>query len=96
MKRTRMKAVSDKRRKRDAVYPAARHTVWARSEGICEVCHAAPVEQVHHIAGRGGVDPHRLANLLGVCAEDHARIHQNPEWARYKGYMASRHTYRDR
>jgi hypothetical protein len=86
-----VKAVSDRRRKRDAVYPARREQVFERGRGMCEFCEAWVMEQVHHLAGRGGPDPHRLENLIGLCAADHERAHREPEWARSVGLMRSRH-----
>ena len=97
MKRTPMRAVSDRRRKRDAIYPERRREVWARAEGMCEFCRGRPVMAIHHIAGRGGPDPHRLDNLVGLCASVgsvvgcHERAHGNPEWAVEVGLMRSRH-----
>jgi 5-methylcytosine-specific restriction endonuclease McrA len=85
-----MRSVSDRRRKRDRTYPAARQHVWERAGGVCEHCLAAPCEQVHHIAGRGGPDPHRLDNLIGLCEACHRRAHGEPEWARSVGLMRSR------
>jgi 5-methylcytosine-specific restriction endonuclease McrA len=85
-----VKAVSDKRRRRDAVYPQRRRQVWERSGGVCEFCQWEPCEEVHHIAGRGGPDPHRLENLVGLCGSCHRSAHGNPEWAREVGLMASR------
>lgn len=87
-----MKAVSDKRRKRDAVYAKRRLKVYERANGLCEFCRAAACEQVHHIAGRGGPDPHRLDNLVGLCAGCHRDAHANPAWAREVGLMRSRHS----
>ena len=86
-----MKAVSDRRRRRDAVYPQRRVEVWERAGGVCEYCRAAACEQVHHLAGRGGSDPHRLSNLIGLCDPCHRRAHGEPEWARQVGLMRSRH-----
>jgi 5-methylcytosine-specific restriction endonuclease McrA len=85
-----VKAVSDRRRRRDAVYPARREQVWERGNGMCEHCHMSAMGEVHHIAGRGGPDPHRLTNLVGLCAGCHARAHGEPEWARSVGLMRSR------
>jgi 5-methylcytosine-specific restriction endonuclease McrA len=85
-----VRAVSDRRRKRDAVYPERRRRVFERGDGVCEYCRAAPLEQVHHIAGRGGADPHRLSNLVGLCAECHARAHAEPLWAREVGLSRPR------
>ena len=86
-----MRAVSDRRRKRDAVYPERRRQVWERAEGMCEFCRVRPCEQVHHLAGRGGPDPHRLGNLIGLCAGCHGRAHSEPEWALRVGLARSRH-----
>ena len=87
-----MKAVSDRRRKRDAVYPERRRQVWERGGGVCEHCLVRPMGEVHHIAGRGGPDPHRLENLVGLCPSCHGWAHANPEQARREGLMATRHT----
>lgn len=91
MKRSRIKPVSDRRRKRDAVYPERRKEVWYRAGGVCEFCNTTAMTDVHHIAGRGGSDPHRLSNLIGLCRPCHDRAHANPEWARGVGLMNSRH-----
>jgi 5-methylcytosine-specific restriction endonuclease McrA len=90
---------SSKRRARDAVYPERRLAVYERSNGRCEAL-VAPActgrcEHVHHVAGRGGSDPHRLENLLGVCVPCHDRIHGNPAEAMRLGFLRSRHTRRD-
>ena len=87
-----MRAVSDKRRKRDAIYAKRRWQVWERGNGMCEHCHMAAMGSVHHVAGRGGPDPHRLDNLKGLCEPCHRRAHAEPEWARSVGLMRSRHT----
>lgn len=94
-RRTRLRPVSPRRRKRDASYGDARQAVYERAEGHCEV-RVAPsctgrCENVHHIAGRDGPDPHRLANLVGCCAGCHRLIHGYPGWAYKWGWMASRH-----
>lgn len=47
-------------------------------------------EQVHHKAGRGGPDPHRLDNLVGCCEPCHMWIHAHPAEARDLGLMVSR------
>ena len=85
-----MRAVSDKRRKRDAIYATRRQQVWERGNGMCEFCHMAAMTDVHHIAGRVGPDPHRLDNLIGLCEPCHRRAHAEPEWARSVGLMRSR------
>jgi 5-methylcytosine-specific restriction endonuclease McrA len=72
------------------VYPERRRQVFERGNGVCEHCRNAPMGQVHHIEGRGGADPHRLSNLVGLCAPCHERAHANPAWAREVGLMRSR------
>jgi 5-methylcytosine-specific restriction endonuclease McrA len=74
------------------VYGARREQVWERGNGMCEHCHMAAMGSVHHIAGRGGDDPHRLDNLVGLCEGCHRRAHGEPEWARSVGLMRTRHS----
>ena len=87
-----MRPVSDKRRKRDAIYGTRRQQVWERGGGVCEHCRNGAMGSVHHVAGRGGPDPHRLDNLKGLCEPCHRRSHAEPEWARSVGLMRSRHS----
>lgn len=79
---------------RDAPYPAARLQVFERADGRCEAgaiggC-VGRVQQVHHLGGRVGPDPHRLENLLGVCAPCHDHIHDNPTESFANGWMTRR------
>jgi len=85
-----VRAVSDRRRKRDAVYPQRRREVFERGDGVCEHCRNGAMGSVHHIEGRLGPDPHRLGNLIGLCEPCHRRAHAEPEWARSVGLMRSR------
>lgn len=89
-----MKPYSDGRRERDKHYPDARAECFRRAEGRCQVmaleCEGRATD-CHHIAGRGGPDPHRQENLLACCAPCHSRIHMEPAWSREQGYMRSRH-----
>lgn len=88
-----MKPVSDRRRKRDANYDGQRQAVWERAGGRCEAMALGctwTMDAFHHIAGRGGDDPHRLDNLLGVCLACHSLIHSSPQIARERGWMKSR------
>lgn len=91
--KTGVKAVSVKRRKRDAVYPEARASVHERADGRCEAmiterC-TMRCEQVHHVRGRRVENPHALENLLGCCAPCHEFIHGHPEEARKHGLIQS-------
>lgn len=84
--------MSARRRKRDAVYPERRQQVWERGNGMCEYCGMAAMGSVHHLAGRGGPDPHRLDNLIGLCEPCHRAAHGSPAWAREVGLMRTRHS----
>lgn len=86
---------------RDAVYPERREQVYERARGRCEACDIEPLdgcnrqcEQVHHLAGRGGADPHQLENLMAVSAFHHQWIEEHPEAARALGVMLRRNTDR--
>ena len=70
--------------------------VDARSGGRCE-CNGIDkpgcgrrAEIHHHIAGRGGDDPHRPTNLLHLTDECHRRIHAHPKQSYKDGTMRSR------
>lgn len=94
MKRTRMRSVSDRRRRRDAVYADRRRAVWERAGGACEagvllVCDGEMTE-VHHRAGRRIPDPHRMTNLLGCCSPCHRFIHEQPTVAMAAGWSVTR------
>ena len=70
--------------------------VDARSGGRCE-CNGIDkpgcgrrAEIHHHIAGRGGDDPHRPTNLLHLTDECHRRIRAHPKQSYKDGTMRSR------
>ena len=93
-----MRQVSPKRRARDKPLPAARQAVWDRSDGWCEAlisedC-SGTMTDVHHKAGRGGPDPHRLDNLLGVCRACHMWIESNRERSYGIGHLIRRNQER--
>lgn len=84
-----------KRKIRDKVYPERRLEAYERANGQCEAlitpqC-TRQAEQIHHKAGRGGADPHRLQNLLAVCMYCHNWIHANPSSSYAYGFMETRH-----
>jgi hypothetical protein len=88
------KPYSARRRKRDSGYLAAREQVRERAEGRCEAvtgtwCNGQ-AEQVHHLAGRDGVDPHRLSNLLAVCHRCHLWIEGHREESYARGWLVRR------
>jgi 5-methylcytosine-specific restriction endonuclease McrA len=95
---------SKRRRQRDRDYPAQRMAVWLRADGMCEATEdpdtfllcGNEMTEVHHRAGRGGVDPHRLDNLVGLCKWHHDEVHANPSWAYRVGLMVRRNRGDDR
>lgn len=96
VRRARIAAVSRRRRRRDASYPAARRQVADRADGLCEfededglLCGNFMVA-VHHIAGRLGQDPHRLDNLIGLCSHHHDWVHAHPTVSYAAGWMVRR------
>lgn len=61
--------------------PAIRAAVWARSRGICEVCHLVKLTwcQVHHIVPwdpHGGDGPTSVENSALVCNHCHRLLHE--------------------
>lgn len=42
---------------------------------------------IHHTHGRTGSNYLDEATWMAVCREAHDRIHENPRWARAKGYL---------
>lgn len=94
-RRSRLNPVSKRRRIRDRDYQRARAAVYERARGFCEARYHADgcsglCQEVHHLAGRGGDDPHRLDNLLGVSSACHRDIHANPDRSYQLGLMVSR------
>lgn len=73
-------------------YPEARRIVFGRSGGRCEVC-GDPLEtfEAHHrLTRRFG--PDCPCNLLALCSRcHHDRVHGEPEDARERGRIISRH-----
>jgi 5-methylcytosine-specific restriction endonuclease McrA len=98
MKRSPINRVSKRRRQRDRDYPAQRMEVWSRADGLCEATEDPDTDllcgeegtEVHHRAGRGGIDPHRLDNLVLLCRYHHDYAHQHPSWAYRVGLMVRR------
>jgi len=92
----RINPVSARRQQRDAIYEQRRMQVAARARGRCEFidpeygrCRTAMTD-VHHLAGRGGPDPHRLANLVGLCRTHHEFIESHRSWAYEHGWLVRR------
>lgn len=92
MRRTRLKPMSVKRRRRNEEYRKVRDTVAERElceaqvSGVCRIYGA----HAHHILRRsqGGADTPE--NLAWLCAPCHEWTHQHPEWAKGVGLLRSR------
>lgn len=80
-------------RKSRAYYDRQRRRAWERDKGLCVVCGRA-AESTHHRQGRGGPDPHRLANLLTCCGDGvrgcHGDAHAHPSASYALGRMVPR------
>lgn len=78
-----------------AYYERQRKRAYERDNGCCVVCNRpASTGSIHHRQGRGGLDPHRLSNLITVHGSGttgcHGRIHAEPAWAYDWGFMVRR------
>lgn len=73
-----------------------KRVVRNRAGGCCEFVGSDGVrcsfrhEQVHHMLGRLGDDPHHPSKLAALCGAHHDWCHLNPEAARELGFMKSR------
>lgn len=87
MKRTPLRRVSKKQAIRLREYTKLKRTVLSGNI-FCEMpdCHHRAF-QVHHSKGRSGENLCNTATWILVCAGCHRKIHDNPKWARQKGYL---------
>lgn len=86
MKRTPLKRVSSKQRKRLAEYSKLRKEYFKEHPMCeCEGCNKR-AEDIHHMAGRGR-NTNKVETWMAVCRKCHDRIHANPSWARKVGYL---------
>lgn len=75
---------------------AVAETVRWRDRDRCVVCGVyTPGGSLHHRQGRGGPDPHRLANIILLCGSGttgcHGWVHAHPEESYRAGWMVRRH-----
>lgn len=92
-RKSRLKPVSKKHSARLREYMKLRQ-VFLVENPVCEVTarlkdEAVPATEVHHMKGRGRylLD---TSTWLPVSREGHQLIHNNPKWARARGYILSR------
>jgi len=86
MKRTRLKAVSDKRKAQMREYWKLRKQFLA-THRLCQACGKALSREVHHKRGRYGLRLLDAKFWLAVCWNCHADIHEYPKLARERGYL---------
>lgn len=89
---TRIKKVSDKRRKQNTVYSQKRNA-YLKAYPTCQVgtlsCTIKATE-VHHKRGREGELLTDERYFLAVCRHCHTVIEENPTWAKHKGFSENR------
>lgn len=87
----------------NSIPPRTREKVYARANGVCEVCGKyAPGADIHHrlAKGMGGTSNKRIhdpSNLLAVCGWGntsgcHGDIHGTADYAKAMGWIVSRFT----
>ena len=70
----------------DAITPLLR----ARSEGVCELCLAAPATVRHHRLRRSQGGLNELWNLLHLCDICHSLVHGHPSLSYERGWLLRR------
>lgn len=74
MKKSRLRCVSDKKRKSDAYYAKQRKLAYERDKGLCVLC-SSPATEVHHIIFRSHGGTNELKNLACLCRKCHEIAH---------------------
>jgi hypothetical protein len=77
--------VSARLKKRSIEYSRVRREYLEEKSGKCEIC-GGEATDIHHKSGRGK-NLCEKRTFMAVCRADHDRIHQNPAWAKEKGYL---------
>lgn len=92
MKRTPIKRISPKRRKRNAEWAkVTREAIKAAVVcGVVSVDCTGYATEGHHrkLRSQGGTDT--LSNCVPTCAACHRYIHNNPAWAVRSGFIEAR------
>ena len=92
--RSRLRAVSPRRRRRDAEWARVTTAVIRASNGFCgigvrAVCTRVATEGHHRkLRSQGGTNT--IDNCVPTCAACHRYAHANPEWAYSAGFMVRR------
>lgn len=89
-RRKALRAKSERKIAYDDELVAMRELVWARADGLCEICHHVPIAHLHHKLRRSQGGTNEMSNLLGVCLEDHEFLHANPQYSYDQGWLLRR------
>jgi len=84
--RKKIKHISDKRAEELKIYRHERDKYMA-IHVKCECGCGKDSQDLHHKNGRLGKMVYNVYYFMAVTRECHDRIHNNPEWARKKGYL---------
>lgn len=85
-KRKAIKPVSDKRKKQNAEYSMLRKA-FLEEHPLCQVCLSEEANQIHHMNHREGKRLNDQNYWLAVGPDCHRQIHDQPAWAKEKGYL---------
>lgn len=86
MKRTRLRPMSD-RRKRELKEYTAKRAAFLAQRPTCEKCGRRQSCDVHQKAGRSGGNYLRVETWAALCRRCHDCIHQKPGEARRTGWL---------
>jgi hypothetical protein len=86
MKRTRIRPMSDRRR-REAKEYAEKRAAFLAQRPTCEKCTRRLSTDVHHKAGRYGGNYLRVETWASLCRQCHDGIHAHPGEARRTGWL---------
>ena len=86
LKRTPIKPISDKQKKRLTLYSKARE-IYLKENTKCEYgnCNSDATE-IHHKKGRG-IETANPEHFMSICRYHHSHIHNNPMESRTLGYL---------
>lgn len=85
-KRKAIRPVSDKRKKQNAEYSVLRKA-FLEEHPVCQVCLSEEASQIHHMNHREGKRLNDQNYWLAVGPDCHHQIHDQPAWAKEKGYL---------
>lgn len=89
LRRSPLRQASTKRQKELRTYGKLRKA-FLEAHPACQVVVNLRSVDVHHKAGRVGSLLNDTRYWLAVSREAHEKIHQNPRWARERGYIIDR------